>query len=340
MILVGDIGGTNTTLALVEHRDEHFSIRSKERFATPSLANIDEALRRFRERHDRPWSEVEMCCLSAAGPVINGVCRMTNVHFSIKIETVASFVGVRSHIINDFSAICYALPLLDTHTNIDTLSFEHPDGTLPEPHGRVRAVVGAGTGLGTGYLIEDRGHYAAHASEGGHSDFPPFDPVSEDFARFMRAKYTLPPGVEQYVSGQGILNAFTFFVETRRIDRDAEVARILSLADFEKPGAIATAAASHDGLAEIMRLFVRLYARYASNTALFFLPMGGLYLAGGIAAKNQSWFTDDHLFMQAFESTYNERILPLLHETPVVLIKDYEVSLYGAAHAAVSLSQT
>jgi len=340
MILVGDIGGTNTTLALVERRGERFVVREKERFETSALSGIEEALSRFRSRNENLWKEIELCCMSGAGPVTNNVCRMTNVHFIIDGDRVEEFVAVRTFIINDFSAICYALPLLDTHENIDTVTFPHPDGSLPEPHGSVRAVVGAGTGLGTGYLIQDRGHYAAHPSEGGHSDFAPYDPISDDFARYMRTRFDLPPGVEQYVSGQGILNAFRFFVETNRVERDSEVTRILALADTEKPGAVATAAKTHDGLAEVMRLFVTLYARYASTTALFFLPKGGLYLAGGIAAKNESWFTGDHLFMKAFETNYNERITPLLKETPVVLIKDYEVSLYGAAHAAVSLSQS
>ncbi len=340
MILVGDIGGTNTTLALVEHREERFIVRKKQRFETSSLSGIEEALEHFRSDHEELWKKIELCCLSGAGPVTDKVCRMTNVHFVIDGDQVEAFVGVKTFIINDFSAICYALPLLDTHDTIDTLTFAHPDGSLPEPHGRVRAVVGAGTGLGTGYLIQDRGHYAAHPSEGGHSDFASYDPLSDDFARYMRARFELPPGVEQYVSGQGILNAFHFFVGTDRLERDPEVARILALPDTAKPGAIATAAKAHDGLAAVMRLFVTLYARYASTTALFFLPKGGLYLAGGIAAKNESWFTGDHLFMKAFETNYNERITPLLKETPVVLIKDYEVSLYGAAHAAVSLSQS
>ena len=87
----------------------------------------------------------------------------------------------------------------------------------------------------------------------------------------------------------------------------------------------------------VMELFVKMYARYASTAALFFLPLGGLYLAGGIAAKNERWFVDDHRFMKTFECNYNERVRPLLAATPVHLITDYDVSLYGAAHAALSL---
>lgn len=339
MILVGDIGGTNTSLAAVSFDGRRFSVGVRERFATQSLSGIGEALDAFRERHEEEWGRIDLCCLSGAGPVRDNVCRMTNVSFVIRGDEVARATGVPTFVINDFSAICYALPLLDTHEEIDTLPFEHPDGSLPEPHGSVRAVVGAGTGLGTGYLTEDRGHFIAHPSEGGHADFGATDEEAEDFARYLRGRFELPPGAEQYVSGQGIANAFAWFVESGRLERDEAVREIQELPVSERPGAVARHAERHDGLGGVMRFFVRLYARYASTTALFFLPTGGLYLAGGIAAKNEPWFTTDHLFMRAFETNYNERITPLLRATPVVLIRDYEVSLYGAAHAAVSLAE-
>ncbi len=338
MILVGDIGGTNTSIAAIEEDEGRFALQSRERFDTAALTDVKDALARFRDRHPELWRAARLCCLSGAGPIRDGICRMTNVHFTIDRADVERFVGIPVFVINDFSAICYALPLLDSHPRIDTTVFAHPDGTTPAPRGTVRAVVGAGTGLGTGYLIEDRGHYAAHPSEGGHADFASMDPVTDEFTRFLRRRFPQQPGAEQYVSGQGIANLFAFYYESERLDRDETVSQILGLPPTDRPGAVAAAAGTHTGCSHIMKHFVELYAQFASTTALFLLPFAGLYLAGGIAAKNERWFTDDHRFMRAFESNYNERITPLLRETPVVLIKDYQVSLYGAAHAAVSLA--
>lgn len=339
MILVGDIGGTNTSIAAMEEREDRFILQARERFQTASITGIQEALSCFGDRHPDLSRAARLCCLSGAGPVRNGICHMTNVHFSIDRSEVEEHLGIPVFMINDFSAICYALPLLDTHPQIDTTVFAHPDGSTPAPRGSVRAVVGAGTGLGTGYLIEDHGHFVAHPSEGGHADFASRDPETDEFSRFLRRLYPLQPGAEQYVSGQGIANLFAFYSATDRLERDETVSGILSLPPTQRPGAVAAAASTHPGCARIMKHFVRLYAQYAATTALFLLPFAGLYLAGGIAAKNERWFTDDHRFMRAFESNYNERITPLLRETPVVLIKDYEVSLYGAAHAAVSLAR-
>jgi glucokinase len=230
------------------------------------------------------------------------------------------------------------LPLIETHDELNAVALPHTDGSTPDPHGSVRAVVGAGTGLGTGYLIEDRGHYTAHASEGGHSDFAPLDDEMNIVRNYLQERFPLLPGTEQYVSGQGIRNAYRALRGAGMIHADEVTSRIDSLDDADQPGAIAREADGHEGCARVMRLFVRMYARYASNTAVFFLPAGGLYLAGGIAAKNERWFLEDALFMRTFEANYNRHVTPLLRTTPVFLIKDYSISLYGAAHAAVSLA--
>ena len=338
MILVGDIGGTNTTIATVEKRDDQFSIVHRKRYASAELSGMREALDDYLGSTEIAESEFEVCCLSGAGPVRGNRCSMTNVSWPIDGNAVEARLGISTFVINDFSAICYALPLIDTHDEIQTVSIPHTDGSRPKPHGPVRAVVGAGTGLGTGYLMEDHGHYTAHPSEGGHTDFAPLDDDMAAVQTYLEARFPTRPGAEQFISGQGIKNIYCCYRQTGRIRPDSTTLHIDGLPDAEKPGAVAQHATTHDGLASVMRLFVRMFARYASNTALFYLPSGGLYLAGGVAAKNERWILEDHLFMQTFEGNYNERITPLLRSTPVVLIKDYSVSLYGAAHAAISLA--
>jgi len=335
MILAGDIGGTNTTLALVDHDNGLFTIADSRRYSSSELSGLQEALGDFLSGGRR--AKVDLCCLSAAGPVQEGTCVMTNVQWTIDAREIEELVGVQTHIINDFSAICYALPLIDTHPQIHTLEIPHPDGSTPRPNGSVRAVVGAGTGLGTGFLIEDRGHYTAHPSEGGHSAFSPEDEDMLLLQSFLNRRFRIRPGAEQYISGQGIRNIYLCMREAGRIPLDELTRQIDSAPAPDLPGLVAGHAAERDDLGGVMKLFVRMYAQYASNTALFLLPTGGLYLAGGIAAKNEEWLFRDNLFMSTFERNYNERISPLLRTMPVVLIKDYSVSLYGAAHAAISL---
>jgi glucokinase len=334
MILVGDVGGTNTTLALLSHSEKLFRLERRQRYASLRLSGLEDALGDFLAQ---PHEELEVCCLSGAGPARDNRCTLTNVPWLIDGKRISHELGIPTFVINDFTAICYALPLIDTHDAISAIAFPRPDGTVPVSAGSVRAVIGAGTGLGTGYLTMDKDRFFAHASEGGHSDFATTDDEMRGLAAYLADRHDFPPGAEQYVSGQCITNAFRYLAESRHIANDPRIERILSMSDSEIPGAVAGGAEEEANLADIMRLFVRMYARYASNTALFLLPTGGLYLAGGIAAKNLHWFTDDHLFMNHFVKNYNAGMRSILRSIPVHLITAYDVSLYGAAHAAISL---
>ena len=88
-----------------------------------------------------------------------------------------------------------------------------------------------------------------------------------------------------------------------------------------------------------MDAFVKLYARVAADLCAAFLPRGGIYLAGGIAAKNEARFLEGSRFMGMFEQSYREHIRAILRNVPVMIVKDYDISLYGAANAAVLLGR-
>ncbi|MFQ3620198.1 MAG: glucokinase, partial [Spirochaetales bacterium] len=111
-ILVGDIGGTHTSLGLVGKQGRTFTLQVKFLFKTQSLSSIFTALEEVRRiiptlRNSGPLT---MCCLSVAGPVQDNFCRMTNVNWEIKGLDIEAFLGARTLIINDFLALSYALP--------------------------------------------------------------------------------------------------------------------------------------------------------------------------------------------------------------------------------------
>ena len=75
-------------------------------------------------------------------------------------------------------------------------------------------------------------------------------------------------------------------------------------------------------------MYARFYARCAKDFALNALAVGGVYIAGGIAAKNLPMF-ELPAFMKEFVNCGKQQAL--LQEIPVYVITDYNVSLYGAA---------
>jgi glucokinase len=266
---------------------------------------------------------------------------MTNVSWVISGDELAGVLGIPVRIINDFTALSYALPLLDVR-DPDVITPLFPGGaeaSWSSSSGRTWAVVGAGTGLGVGCLVESGGGFTAIASEGGHTDFAASDALSRELCVWLGERIGAIPETELVVSGQGLINIFHFFYERARAASgeggvSEKFREIAALVDWEKPACIARGAACDEGCAKIMRLFVRMYARVAYNVAVTFLPFAGLFLAGGIAGKIEEWFVRDDFFMKSFLAAYRPKIRDMLKSIPVYIIKDYGASLTGAANAA------
>ncbi|MFN9176679.1 MAG: glucokinase, partial [Synechocystis sp.] len=84
-----------------------------------------------------------------------------------------------------------------------------------------------------------------------------------------------------------------------------------------------------DNLCErALQLFVSAYGSEAGNLALKILPYGGLYIAGGIAAKILP-LLDRYQFLTAFQN--KGRMRPLMQNIPISVIMNANVGLMGAA---------
>jgi glucokinase len=83
-----------------------------------------------------------------------------------------------------------------------------------------------------------------------------------------------------------------------------------------------------------MKLFIEAYGTEAGNLALKLLPYGGLYVAGGIAAKNLELMKNG-LFLNAFNA--KGRIRPMIQKIPVYIVLNSKVGLIGAAVCATQM---
>ena len=163
---------------------------------------------------------------------------------------------------------------------------------------------------------------------------PVLDEETMDLWQHLRAGTDSLPDAECAVSGPGIAAIHAFLLQSGRVPATATGDRILALPAGARPAEIAANADLDAGCGRAMDLFVDLYARVASELATVFLPTGGLFLAGGIAAKNASRFLDGQRFMRGFGRNCRPHIDGILRATPVFMVRDYAISLYGAAHAA------
>jgi glucokinase len=81
-----------------------------------------------------------------------------------------------------------------------------------------------------------------------------------------------------------------------------------------------------------MQLFADLYANWVGNIALLYQPRGGLYLAGGIAARIQPWLQTGRFLAACFDKG---RMAGLVQQLPIFLITNTRLGLQGAIAAAM-----
>lgn len=301
-LIAGDVGGTKTRLRCVE-ADGAISLDA--RYDSTAYATFDQLLREFTARVPGP---VDAACFAVAGPVYGGRATVTNIGWEIEEEALARTCEIaRVSLINDFYAVALGVPLL---RDDDLLSLQKGERDRTAPAG----VLGAGTGLGEAIVVHFGGVHHVLASEGGHQDFAPQD---EEQARLFLELHRRYGHVswERLLSGPGLVNIFTF-LGGYEID-PAEIAERADAGDERATRAFA--------------IFVDLYGAEAGNLALRVLARGGIYLAGGIAAKNSARFTDGK-FLEAF--LRKGRFRDLMQTMPVDLILNEDVGLLGAVEGA------
>ncbi|AKG22382.1 glucokinase [Calothrix sp. 336/3] len=338
LLLAGDIGGTKTILRLVE-ASETSLLRAvyEERYRSADFTDLVPMVRQFLANAKTPIPE--KACFAIAGPVVNNTAKLTNLVWFLEKERLEQELGIGCvSLINDFAAVGYGILGLDKQ-DLQTLQVGKPKPEAPI------AIIGAGTGLGQGFLMKQGNHYHVFPSEGGHADFAPRTELEFQLLKYLLDKHDIQRvSVERVVSGLGIVSIYQFLRDRHVRSESPEIAQIVRTWEGEAgqeksvdPGAAIGAAALNgsDRLCEqTMELFVDAYGAEAGNLALKLLPYGGLFIAGGIAPKILPLLTQGN-FMLNF--TQKGRMRAILTEIPVHIILNPQVGLIGAAICAARL---
>jgi len=318
-ILVGDLGGTHTRLALAEVMSNQVVLSRVERYINREHADLNTILRQFLAAEGDLGKT--LCCLAVAGPTDGTCVRFTNLDWRIDTTDLSAHFGfARCRLINDFSAVGWGLNSL-TEPALAQLQTGQPIAAS------ARVALGAGTGFGVSLCAWHGDHYQPMASEGGHIGFAPINPEQDRLLAFLRTLYGRV-SVERILSGPGLLDLYRFSLLER---------------DMTDPGLLATAqpaaAISQAGLEQkdpaamqSLRLFTSIYGQTAGDWALACQASGGIYLAGGIAPKLLSALTNGD-FLAGF--TNKGRYRDWMQQIPVAVVLDPDIGLKGAAVAAV-----
>ncbi len=325
MILAGDVGATKILLEVGDSRSGRWEAALSRRYSTEAAVNFSAVLSAFLDEWSRGRSRgqrISAAAFGAAGPQVGNEVRMTNRPWVLDGDAIGERFGIpHVRVVNDLAASAHGIPWLGPR---DCMTLQpgraHPDAA--------RVVLGVGTGLGISYMVPANGRLTEVAGEGGHGGFAPSTLEQSELWRFL---FQLHGRVscESILSGHGLVNVYSY-VRARRMGA------IDPKQEAPLPEKIATdAAQGNDEMAlDAFALFAECLGTVAGDHALAVMARGGVYLTGGIVAKNAS-----HFSTQRFRAAFCAKAphANLLMRIPVRAIMSERVGLLGAARIACEL---
>jgi len=316
-IATADVGGTHARFAIAAIDSGHVTeLREPVTVKTSEFASFQHAWQEFGRRIDEPLPKE--LAIAFAGPVGGEVLKLTNNPWVIRPALMEEKLGVDQWVIvNDFAAIAHAV------AELQPSDYRHvcgPERNLPDTG--VISIVGPGTGLGVASLLKRESGYDVIATEGGHIDWAPLDPLEDRILTHLRENFRRV-SVERLISGRGLLNIYEALgtIENRpytmRDEKDLWTAAL--------QGTDTLAAAALDR-------FCLIFGGAAGDYALA-QGARAVVLAGGLGLRlvdylPRSGFRDRFLAKGRFER--------IMGDMPVKVIVHPQPGLFGAAAAFAS----
>ncbi len=312
--LVGDIGATNSRLALVDPDGTISRIRV---FATdefPGLGEMAEAYIAAETSEQKPTRAV----IAIAAPVTGDEVSLTNFPWTFSIAELRQRLGIaRLHLVNDFVGNALAIPYLTAEDRLQV-------GSGAPVEGATIGVIGPGSGLGVSMLVRDGAGFRPIQGEGGHVTMAAADAREAKVLDLMRARFD-HVSAERVLSGPGLVNLYAALCEL-----SGEPVAELSAAQVTD---VRTGEA-HPRAREATAMFCAMLGTIAGNLALTIGARGGIYIAGGIVPRLGAGFTQSE-FRARFEA--KGRFHDYLTAIPTYVITRPFPALLGAAKALEQL---
>jgi glucokinase len=321
LVLCSDIGGTHANFCIAGLINRKPTILFQAQESTTSVNDLLIPINNFLTQARDQGYDPTAASFAVAGPVANRrdyqKVVMTNTDLKLDTRDIERETGLENILMmNDFVAVSYAINLLEPQ-DYYVLSKGNP-----EPYA-TKAVLGAGTGLGKSilYFNDKFNAYMPIPSEGGNTDLPLLNNSELKMAKYIKTSRKLKRQLyyEDILSGNGLESLYRYLNSTKY----AREPKRLSAEEISKTRT------SNKCSNKTFELFVKYHARCARNFVLDTLSKGGLYLAGGITAKNPMVF--DKFYLE-----FNDHGIygHILKDIPIYLITNYDVGLLGAAYGA------
>ncbi len=300
-ILVGDIGGTKTELALVS---DGILFDRMERFPSKDYDSLEAIISKFLGNE-----RIDIACFGIAGPIKNGVCHTTNLPWTIESTKISKQFNIPNvFLLNDLTASAYGINKIP---NEKLYTINQGELSLCEN----KALISPGTGLGEALIIYDGTKHIPISSEGGHTDFAPRNEREIELYRYLREKFS-HVSYERILSGEGLSGLYSFIAEGEKRNPEDITKEALSIKNPTKAKCA-------------LKWFCEILGAEAGNLALKGYAIGGIYIGGGIPPKILEVLKEGD-FMVGFLD--KGRFGSLLKKIPVHVILDPYSTLFGALY--------
>jgi glucokinase len=260
--------------------------------------------------------DLHSAMFAVAGPVSANRCELTNCSWVVDGQELFDALRVKVSLINDFEAVAYSLPYLETSDVVKV-------GAGEAAPGAPIAVLGPGTGLGVACFVPGTTASMVLSSEGGHATLAGSNAREDAIISHLRGVFG-HVSAERAISGEGLENIYNAVVT---LDS-------LKLAP-KSAAAITDSALSGDCRAsgEALAIFCGLLGSFAGNTVLTFGARGGAYIAGGISPRIAGF-----ILKSTFRNRFEEkgRFRDYLRQIPVKIMLHPAAAFLGLK-AIVSL---
>lgn len=307
--LVGDVGGTNARLAVV---DSAGRIRNPKTYPAKEYSSLTEVIGEYLET-TVGRQKLHTAAIAVAGPVVDGEIEFTNLDWRISEgELIGTFEFHAARLINDFAAQALAAPVLDA----DDLRTIGPVTRGAE--GAPIVVLGAGTGFGSAMVVRTERGDIAIPSEGGHAAFAPYDGVEAAIWASLRRTHGRV-SIERLLSGPGLYSLYRGLADVRGVAADLK----------DEKEVLAAGQSGGDLLAdEALDRFCEILGSVAGDIALTCGARGGIYVSGGMAPRMA-----DRLASGGFRRRFEDkgRLSDYTRDIPTHLVVHPFAALVGAA---------
>ena len=307
--LIADIGGTNARFALAAGDGR---IEAERVLSGADYPDLVQAAAAYLDQMDGP--RPRRAAVAVATPVAGDWIQFTNSPWAFSTEAARQALGLdRLLILNDFTALALALPLLgaDERRAVGggTAVAEAPIG-----------LIGPGTGLGVSGLVWSGSRWIALQTEGGHVTFSAADEREWAVQQILRRRFGhVSP--ERLLSGPGLVHLHGALAELQ--GWPAEQLTPAAITDRAMAGTC-------PHCIEVLELFCGALGTAAANLAVTLGARGGVYIGGGIVPRLGALF-DRSPFRSRFE--FKGRFGAYVAAIPTWVITAANPALRGVAAA-------